>query len=106
MAFVDDDDRRNAQMVRPLCGECIRVRVSCLSFSEARVGLWHFLTWVVACRHNFNIPSCVQARLDALEDGLDEDALAVDDDDDEFEMEDEMEVVVTGVCMQHVVWPD
>jgi hypothetical protein len=32
-----------------------------------------------------------------LEDGLDEDALAVGDDDDEFELEDELEVEVTGV---------
>ena len=34
----------------------------------------------------------LQARLDALEDGVDEDAFAVGDDDDEFEMEDELDM--------------
>lgn len=33
----------------------------------------------------------MQMRLDALEDGVDEDAMAVGDDDDEFELEDEGE---------------
>eukprot|EP01025_Chloroclados_australasicus_P004099 TRINITY_DN10990_c0_g1_i12.p3 TRINITY_DN10990_c0_g1~~TRINITY_DN10990_c0_g1_i12.p3 ORF type:complete len:184 (-),score=27.50 TRINITY_DN10990_c0_g1_i12:441-992(-) len=37
-----------------------------------------------------------QARLDALEDGVDGDALAVDDDDEEFDIEDEMEMDVSS----------
>jgi hypothetical protein len=40
----------------------------------------------------------LQARLDALEAGVDEDALAVDDDDDEFDIEDEMDVEITGAA--------
>jgi hypothetical protein len=42
----------------------------------------------------------LQARLDALEDGVDEDALAVGDDDDEFEMEDELDLDGKGDQIQ------
>ena len=40
--------------------------------------------------------SLLQARLDALEDGGGDDALAADDHDDEFDMDDELDVEVTG----------
>ena len=40
----------------------------------------------------FTRTQILQARLDALEDGLDEDALAVGDDDDEFEVDDELDL--------------
>lgn len=47
----------------------------------------------------------MQARLDALEDGVDEDALAVDDDDDEFELDDDVDVEITGAPLTLSVAP-